>query len=32
VAIALLLCAAGLFLLLKSSAAADTFRVCCERP
>jgi hypothetical protein len=30
VAIALLLCAAGLFLIFKSSVAAEMFRFCCE--
>jgi hypothetical protein len=31
VPVALLLCAAGLFLIFKSSVAADFFRLCCER-
>jgi hypothetical protein len=31
VAVALLLCAAGLFLIFKSSVAADLFRFCCEK-
>jgi hypothetical protein len=31
VAVAMLLCAAGLFLIFKSSVAADLFRLCCEK-
>jgi hypothetical protein len=31
VVVALMLCATGLFLIFKSTVAADLFRLCCEK-